>query len=688
MKTHALLALKSRFSMLTDVDLAKPEVKKRAEVVEKDCAANTPLLQRLLVHRSYMLSLMAVMYTIQLAFNIWVVKEEFDTYNSIKRCPTLPEASFLTEPLKDNTYYTGWWEKCGASEDGKQYRVSGKDATRSTGSYCFYSLGVGESYTMTPLTTIAKTDVSNVQQYTAKGLDLINATTVNDYGVYIKTDPSESLTSWYSNHTARAAEKVFSVWAAAVAADPTFTPKCTNAKIDLSSPDEDDFGYFTENGEEYEIQCFIDEEDPDNTHNKWYYWTKGQDYDEDLFDYDSIFLYTKIWESADSPGFTAANECGALPDLVRSCCTSKEVLHSGKNSPDLIRVRKGISLVNVIMNGASAFFALYGALNWKNLRVSQKCVLYAWLTPFVVACVLGTLPLATMAKINADKIYDDTLIKTVDDAAFDSLVSYFNILMPAEAENLVETLQYFYDETQYSGRLVADIGAQIEFRIKAMVGTMLPLAITALTLPVSIEKAAVSAKEMFPSAVWIGWITRIMPMFYMPWAAAMFCALCQIFSGPYITVAFMSLLMAKIVSFAHNPGAHTKPYTTYEQYRAARKPTKRTSIVLMALFVSAVGFFIAALFTDKYAKLIGIVALIGEIDASMFKSLTARLIITIVVSSLAKSANAIVMFNDIFTNMVAAVAGVPERKEDTQNTLALKKMLSGNDTAPDAESDI
>jgi len=49
---------------------------------------------------------------------------------------------------------------------------------------------------------------------------------------------------------------------------------------------------------------------------------------------------------------------------------------------------------------------------------------------------------------------------------------------------------------------------------------------------------------------------------------------------------------------------------------------------------------------------------------------------------LAKSSNAIVMFNDIFTGMVAASAGIEACKEDEHNALELKKMLMGDDTAP------
>jgi len=681
--SHAALALKARYSLLTDVDLAKPEVRARADAVEHKCAAKTPMLQRLLVHRSYLLALMAVMYTLQLADKIWALNSEFKTYDSIKRCPTLPEASFLTEELELNTYYTGWWEKCGATEPDKQYRISGDNATKATSSFCFFSLGQGESYVLTPLANIANSGVSTLQQFTTNGLDKINATTVNGYGVYILTDPSEA--SWYTNLTAVASMKVFNVWSASIASSSSFTPACPSDSTDLSDTVANGglgFGYFNVSGVEYEIQCYADTEDDGTPLNGWYTWPKGETYDDDYFEDDSVFLWTSPKNST-FPGFTAENQCGTLPELVRSCCTSKEVLYSTKNTPELIKVRKAISLVNIVMNALSAVFAIYAALNWTNLRTSRKCVVYAWLMPFVIACVLGTLPLATMAKISASKMFDDTLIKAVDDADFDSLVKFFNILMPNEAQNLVETLQYYYDESRDSGRRIADIGAQIEFRLKTMVGTMLPLGITALTLPLSIEKAAVSCKEMFPSAVWIGWITRIMPMFYMPWAVAVFCAVCQIFAGPLITGAIMAVLLAKVISFTANAGAHTSSHATHEEYRLARKPTKRVLSTVMLLQGGAVACIVTAVLTDKYLKSIGIVALIGEkLDTSALKAETAHLIISIMIATLAKSSNAIVMFNDIFTGMIAAVAAMPPCKEDNENALALNKMLSGDETAP------
>ena len=685
MASHAQNALKARFSMLTDVDLKRPEVAVRADLVKNKCAAETPQLQRLLVHRSYLLALMAVMYSLQLADKIWAITAEFKTFDDIKRCPTLAEASFLTEPLELNSYYTGWWEKCGATEADKQYRLSGED-TKATGSFCFFSLGKGDSYVLTPLTNVANTDVSNLQEFTNNNLDQVNTTTVNDFGIYIHTDPSTA--SWYSNYTARAAEKVFGVWSTEYNADSTWRPSCTSQNIDLSDDSAtaiaggNQFGYFTVAGDDYRIMCFSETQDDGSVLDAWYYWPEPGTYNDADFEDDSVFLYTSPYISADSPGFTAADQCGELPVLERACCTSKEVLVSTKNTPQLIKVRKGISLVGVIMNGLSAVCAIIAALNWTNLRLSRKMVVFAWLTPFIMACVLGTLPLAYMAKISATQMYDDTLIKAVDDADFDGIVKLFNILMPNEASNLVDTLQYFYDESRDAGRRIAEVYSQIEFRLKTMVTTMLPLGITALTLPLSIEKAAVSAKEMFPSAVWIGWITRIMPMVYMPWAVAVFCAVCQIFSGPYVTAALMCLLLMKIISFTHNATAHTQAYMTHEDYRQARKPSKRISAVIALLSVAALGLLVTALFTDKYLKEIGIVALIGEIDPSMFGSATARLIASIIIAMLAKSSNAIVMFNDIFTGMVAASAGISACKEDEHNALELKKMLMGDDAAP------
>ena len=132
MSAAAVVAIaKSRATFPCDLDLDKEA--KRAGVLEQKnpLVAEEPAFQRLFVHRGLPLALMASAYVLYLFDNVWTITNEFKTYDSIKRCPDLGEPEFTNmtigtfddENADLNTYYSGRWESCGATENGKQYRM-------------------------------------------------------------------------------------------------------------------------------------------------------------------------------------------------------------------------------------------------------------------------------------------------------------------------------------------------------------------------------------------------------------------------------------------------------------------------------------------------------------------------------------------------------------------------------------
>jgi len=714
----AISIVKSRVTFPCDVDLDKEA--KRADALKEAAPTATADLrfQRLFVHRGLLLALMAFGYVLFFIDNIWSVAVEFRTYDSIKRCPDLGQPEFMNMSTsirsfeydydydyEDNsadeeenallqTYYSGRWERCGKTEVGKQHRMY--DTTdRAYGSYCFFSLGKGTTFVLIPLHNIATAlnddpSVTNITGFVDGRYDRVNETYAEQFSVYARTDPS--LDNWYSEHIASASGNVFGEWASRYAASETFTPTCpspgdskeTNLKqADGTTVLDTEYDFY---GLPYEVRCFSD------TGTHYFYYAQcssspcpalssNPTVDFDNFDLESI-LYVTQETHASYPNqkiFSATNECGAYPTLSRDCCTSKEVMISAKNPPALVRVRKTIAIIKILMNGSSAAAATVAALKWTNLTLTRRLVVFSWLAPFIVSCLLAILPLATMAKLSSDQAYDDSLIKSIDDADVDGVIKFFKLLMPTQTGYLVETMQSFYTENRYAGREVSDLALQIEFRLKTMTATLIPLAMTALSLPGAVTKAAMQVKEFFPSVAWLGWLIRLLPMFYLPWASAVFCSMSQIFAGPFVTCAVVCFLTMRVIDLTYKARSHTGSYASYEEYRKARRPSRFMNFVLKSLLLATLAFLIAALLTDKYLKRLGIKSLVGEVEN--LGAASAKMIITSLIGFIAKGSNTVIMFTDILVLMTVYVAAAPTSEPDLKLAAMLRSVFDA-DAAP------
>lgn len=393
----------------------------------------------------------------------------------------------------------------------------------------------------------------------------------------------------------------------------------------------------------YDIRCWTYVDGTDKT-DFWYYWPQGDTHDKTLFStFDDFFLYARDYVIfVTSPNNWAAHDlCEAFPPLSRPCCTSDQVATSARNPPELVRVRKAVAIIKICMNALSAVVAMTAAYKWTDIVTSRKLATTAWLLPFVVSCVLAMMPLATLANLRSAQAYDDSLIKALDDVDLDGMVESIALLVPDQSTYVIDTMKKFYYDNRQTGRDVSEIALEIEFRLKTMTGTLVPLALSALALPGAITKASIHVKELFPSSAWIGWLIRLMPIFYLPWAAAIFCGLSQIFSGPFVTCAVASFLLMKVIDVSYNPRAHTASYKSFEEYRAARRPSKLTFVVLKTLLLASFSFIVAALSTDKYLKRIGIKALVGETQD--LGADTGHFIVNFIIGFVAKSSNSIVM---------------------------------------------
>ena len=670
---NVVATLKARLSSPVDIDLA--EESRQVELLQAKTDTTEPALQRIFVHRGRLLTLMAVAYLLFFLDNCWSIANEFRTYDAIVRCPNLSEPDFLTKTFDSfatTTYYSGWWESCGNTEAQKQHRFLAKDV-QAVGSWCLLSFGQtnGGSFVVLPFSNVAQSTVNNMTQFHEQHLDKVTADTAEEPAVMLKASPSIDSTfanKWYDDDVQGAVDITFPAWRASYQSDNTFQPQCT-------SPTKPMFAgatFLDRRNSLQDIRCWTDVDGNDF----WYYWGQGDTSDATLFtDFDNFFRYA--WENVvfvtqpDNEG--AHGICGAFDPLSRTCCTSEQVLTSAKNPPELVRVRKAVAIIKICMNALSAFAAIIAAFKWTDIVTSRRLATTAWLLPFVVSSVLAMMPLATLANLKSAQAYDDSLIKALDDVDVDGMVKSVALLMPDQATYVSDTLNNFYYDNRQTGRDVSEIALEIEFRLKTMTGTLIPLALSALALPGAITAASIHVKELFPSSAWIGWLIRLMPIFYLPWASAIFCGLSQIFSGPFVTCAVASFLLMKVVDVGYNPRAHTVSYKSFEDYRTARRPSKLTFVVLKTLLLASVGFIIAALSTDKYLKRIGIKSLVGETQD--LGAETAHFIINFLIGFVAKSSNSVVMFTDVLLIVIAFVARAPLSVEDERIATALSYTL-------------
>ena len=675
-----LNVFKARTSFPVDLDLDKEQA--HAKYLKEKYGVTEPRIQKSIIHRGFLLKLMAVFYTLFLFDNCWTITTEFKSYDDIKRCPELTEPEFLnTEELELESYYTGYWESCGAETPNKQYRYVGQNGTsvKATGSQCFYSEGRGYTHIAVPFTNIKTSTVSdwnnNMAEFQNKKYDQVNENTVEDPSVFVMYAPS--MKKKYSTLVTEASKKLFATWKSSVTSNPSYTPKCESDHVNIAGAD-----FQSQSGDEttnYNMRCFTDSEGEA----AWYYWESNwgdsDPGDEQWEDWDLVLYYTH-----NNNSYTGQSTCGDLPAIERDCCSSEEVLISSKNSPKLIKVRKAMAIVKIAMNALSALLSIVAAFKWNELALSRKCALGAWLVPFVVSCVLAMLPLAAFADLKSAQLYDDSLTKSLDDADVDSIVKYLNIMMPEPTQALHSVLKSFINDNKDSGHEVSDMAMQVEFRLKTMAGTLLPLALTALALPGGITKASIQVKELFPSITWIGWLIRLMPVFYLPWAAAIFCSLCQIFAGAFVTCAVACFLLMKVIDLSYNPSVHTKSHISHEEYRKARAGSKAEFVVLKILLLCTVVFLILAMLTDKYLKRLGLKAMLGELGNNLGPE-TGHFIISFIFGFIAKSSNTIVMFTDMLLVMVSFIAISETQKDDQRAAEALKEcMISPEKAAADA----
>lgn len=128
--SKVLNVLKARTSFPVDLDLDRERA--HADFLKENYGVSEPRIQKTLIHRGFLLKLMAVFYTLFVIDNCWTITTEFKSYDDIKRCPELTEPEFLSaEKLSLQTYYTGYWESCGAETPNKQYRYVQKDYNTS-----------------------------------------------------------------------------------------------------------------------------------------------------------------------------------------------------------------------------------------------------------------------------------------------------------------------------------------------------------------------------------------------------------------------------------------------------------------------------------------------------------------------------------------------------------------------------
>ena len=113
MLNKILNVFKARTSFPVDLDFDKEQA--HAKYLKEKYGVTEPRIQKTLIHCGFLLKLMAVFYALFFFDNCWTITTEFKSYDDTKRCPELTESNFLTTNKLDNvSYYTGYWESCGA----------------------------------------------------------------------------------------------------------------------------------------------------------------------------------------------------------------------------------------------------------------------------------------------------------------------------------------------------------------------------------------------------------------------------------------------------------------------------------------------------------------------------------------------------------------------------------------------
>lgn len=669
MGASPLAVLKARFSFPADAVVDE----KSSKELEK-LGYRGPKLQRLMTHRRSLITFMALFYTVAFLDRIWTITTEFKTLDDIRRCPQSAESDLMTKSFEElmsvaPAFGGSRWGKC---EDHVQYRYAEKCTGEDDDEVCSdvkadSTQCIGrpndQLALITPFSQFVKIiddddDVSDEAFDTTESssVDPPVGFTVNDafFGL------SPLLVYWLGD------SEVYEY------------PECSTNYGTLASFDHLDLDVLIT----VNIKCFTNATMGGGLDTSWYIENAAEPAvytDTAPFTaFETVVAYTSSTKVATAS--TCGGAGGAFPTMSRPCCTSQEVLTSAKNPPELVDIRKNISIVNLALSCISMLSAWIASYKWADMRLSQIFAAASWIAPFVISCVLAMMPLAYLAQMDGEKVFNNVLTKNLDFADLDNGIKYMNALTPAEAnqygmrESIIYPMISFLDENAVFGQDVSNTAIDIEFRLKTMASALLPLALTALALPGGIAKASIQVKELFTSLAWIGWLIRLMPIFYLPWAAAIFCGLSQIYAGPFVTCAVAAFLVMKVCEVTFNGVVHTRNHESCEEYRKERSGSFLSFVIIKSLLVMTVGFFIAAVLTDDYLKTYGIKAIVGEV--SNIGTETVHFLFSFIFAFLAKSANTIVMFTDLLLIMVAFIATSNPSGDDETNAVALKVALS------------
>jgi len=663
-----LAVLKARFSFPADVVIDDKSAK------ELDALGYTgPKLQRLLTHRRSLLTFMALFYTVAFFDRIWTINTEFKTLNDIQRCPESAESDLMTKSLEQlmsvaPAFGGSKWGECEA--DHVQYRYAEKctpTGEEDDDEVCSVVKADASQCIGRPNDQLAL--ISPFSQF-IKIVDDGDSSDFLDTTESTSTDPPVGFTI---NDAFFALGELLAHWLGD--SEVMEYPECATNYGTLTS-----FSH-TDDGVDYEIEikCFTNVTMGGGFDTSWYVEdaTESNTYTDaaPFTKFDTVVAYTS------STKVSTASTCGgSFPTMSRPCCTSQEVLTSAKNPPELIDIRKNISIVNLALSCISMLSAWIASYKWDDMRRSQIFAAASWIAPFVISCVLAMMPLAYLAQMDGEKVFNDVLTKNLDFADIDDGIKYMNAVTPASTdqygsrEGIILPILSFLDENAVFGQDVSNTAIDIEFRLKTMASALLPLALTALALPGGIAKASIQVKELFTSLAWIGWLIRLMPIFYLPWAAAIFCGLSQIYAGPFVTCAVAAFLVMKVCEVTFNGDVHTKNHESCKEYREERSGSFLSFVIIKSLLLMTIGFFIAACLTDDYLKSYGIKAIVGEV--SNLGTETLHFIFSFIFAFLAKSANTIVMFTDLLLVMVAFITTTTPRGDDEKTAVALKGLLS------------
>jgi len=669
MGASPLAVLKARFSFPADQVVDE----KSSKELEK-LGYHGPKLQRLMTHRRSLITFMALFYTVAFLDRIWTITTEFKTLDDIRRCPQSAESDLMTKSFEElmsvaPAFGGSRWGKC---EDHVQYRYAEKCTGEDDDEVC------------------SDVKADSTQCIGRPNDQLAVITPFSQFVKIIDDDDAVSDEAFYTTESSSVDPPVgFTVNDAMFGLSPLLMywlgdsevyeyPECSTNYGTLASFDHTDSDVpITVN-----IKCFTNATMGGGLDTSWYIENAADPAvytDTAPFTaFETVVAYTSSTKVATAS--TCGGAGGAFPTMSRPCCTSQEVLTSAKNPPELVDIRKNISIVNLALSCISMLSAWIASYKWADMRLSQIFAAASWIAPFVISCVLAMMPLAYLAQMDGEKVFNNVLTKNLDFADLDNGIKYMNALTPAEAnqygmrESIIDPMISFLDENAVFGQDVSNTAIDIEFRLKTMASALLPLALTALALPGGIAKASIQVKELFTSLAWIGWLIRLMPIFYLPWAAAIFCGLSQIYAGPFVTCAVAAFLVMKVCEVTFNGVVHTRNHESCEEYRKERSGSFLSFVIIKSLLVMTVGFFIAAVLTDDYLKTYGIKAIVGEV--SNIGTETVHFLFSFIFAFLAKSANTIVMFTDLLLIMVAFIATSNPSGDDETNAVALKVALS------------